>query len=309
MSQRIEKLTATVQALESLSGDERDMLLAELKGLKKEFDKNEFKLSRTLKDKNIAINVLNNSIANLEETKQHLEEVNEKLEESYHELEQFAYIASHDLKSPLRTISNFAQLLKRRYHDQLDEMGKEFIDYIVSGAVQMHDVICDSLEYSKVGKGDDSFENTDLNQLLEILRLHVQHDLEVSGAILTIDPLPVLKVNKTSIIQLFLNLVSNAIKFRGEEPPLIHISSTEKEDCVEFSVTDNGIGIDEAYREKVFLPFQRLEVGKQPGTGIGLAICKKIVAMHGGHIRFESSLGEGTTFIFTIHSKPVPVLA
>lgn len=321
-------MRATVLALTSVSEEERALLLLEVGRIDKEFEKSEFKLSRTKRDKDITINVLNNSIANLEETTLHLEQANvklskqqdllrkqkeiieeksqtllenlAKLERSYEELEQFAYIASHDLKSPLRTISNFAQLLKRRYSEKLDDTAREFLDYIVAGAVQMHDVICDSLEYSKVGKLDFDFEQTDLNQLFVMLRLHLQREMELSNATLTVDPLPTIRVNKTSLLQLFQNLVSNAIKFKGYESPKVHISWKKLGEGFEFRVQDNGMGIDPIYHEKVFRPFQRLNNEKKNGTGIGLAICRKIVAMHGGEIHIESAAGQGATFVFTL---------
>ena len=235
----------------------------------------------------------------LEENSKKLHENLGKLEASYKELEQFSYIASHDLKSPLRTISNFAQLLKRRYYNHIDEQANEYINFIVSGVFHMNEVICNSLEYSKVGKESYHLSQTDLNEVLQVVQNNLLEEINENGAVVTFSNLPTILVNKTSMIQLFQNLISNAIKFRKKIPPLIQISWEKKADCYEFRVKDNGIGMDETYQEKVFLPFQRLNHQAKPGSGIGLAICKKIVQMYNGKIRYTSKKGEGTTFIFT----------
>ncbi len=243
----------------------------------------------------------------IEEKSFKLSENLKKLELSYNEMEQFAYIASHDLKSPLRTISNFAQLLKRRNYDMLDDASREFVDFIVSGAKQMHEVICDSLEYSRIGNDEHSFEKANLNDILSIVRFNLKREIEENEACIQSDKLPILTVNKTSILQLFQNLLSNAIKFRQEETPCIRISCKQHGEGYEFAVSDNGTGMDEEYQHKAFLPFQRLNDRHKPGSGIGLAICKKIVKMHDGDIRFKSKRGEGTTFIFTLYNKVVSV--
>ncbi|HFA47968.1 MAG TPA: hypothetical protein ENJ95_03000 [Bacteroidetes bacterium] len=328
---RTKKLLALIDSLEQISPEKKEQLYIEVNAIKKEFEKSEFKFVRTSLDRKIAEKALKASIEELENHQQQLEEANhelskqknelklknqiiqekslelaenlKKMELSFKEMEHFAYIASHDLKSPLRTIGNFAQLLKRRNFSQLDEESKEFVDFIVSGAKQMHDVIRNSLEYSRVGMDDGSFRKTNLNNTLEIVRFNLKKEIEKSGAQIICEALPILKVNKTGILQLFQNLLSNAIKFRGDAAPIIKITHEKKEGYYEFNVSDNGIGLDEQFQEKAFLPFQRLGNLHKPGSGIGLAICKKIARMHGGDIWFKSNEKGGTTFTFTLSCK------
>lgn len=324
MTNYTDRLITIINELSELSEEERGRILAEAKRLEKQCKKSEFKLSRTLKDKEIAINVLNTTIEKIEQVNEKLRENKEalrqqkkiiedksktlienlkKLEQSYREMEQFAYIASHDLKSPLRTISNFAQLLKRRYFNQLDEEANEFINYIISGTKQMHEVICDSLEYAQVDKVKEKFGETDMQDVMLMVSMNLKSEIEKSSASIVYEKMPALIGNRTSLIQLFQNLIGNAIKFRGEQPPRIDIGWKKKGDGVEFRVMDNGIGIEKDYHEKIFLPFQRLNRNDLPGSGIGLAICKKIVHLHGGEIACHSVVGEGTTFIFTIYPQ------
>ena len=335
MSESVERLKSYIGSLDHINDEDRAFLLKELKSLGKDLLKSDFKLSRLVKDKKIAENILQATIEDLEKKQVHIQQINEKLsfqkeqlktqkkiieeksfvleenlkklELSYNEMEQFAYIASHDLKSPLRTISNFAQLVKRRNYDILDEESKEFVDFIVSGTKQMHEVICDSLEYSRVGNDDQSFDRTNLNNILDIVRFNLKKEIDENQACIQSDKLPVLSVNKTSILQLFQNLISNAIKFRREEVPCIKITCQKHGEGYEFAVSDNGAGMDEEYQHKAFLPFQRLNDRHKPGSGIGLAICKKIVKMHDGDIHFKSKRGEGTTFVFTLYNKVVSV--
>ncbi len=306
----------TILKLESISATERELLLSTSKKIEKEVVKKNFMLLRTEKDKEITTNVLNATIEDLEKHKTQLEIANNllldqkqiiegnlhKLELSYKELEQFSYIASHDLKSPLRTISSFAQLLKRRYFNKLDQDANEFIEFIVSGVQQMNDVIRNSLEYAKVGKDGSIHEWTDLNKVLDFVCLNLKEEINSNTAkIIITNSLPSVFANKTSLLQLFQNLISNAIKFRQQTPPIITISFVEKEENLwEFSITDNGIGIDEIYQKKVFMPFKQLHGQGQVGEGIGLAICKKIVEHHNGSIYFTSQKNKGTTFVFTL---------
>ena len=225
----------------------------------------------------------------------------EDLERSNKELEQFAYVASHDLQEPLRMVSSFTQMLERRYHDKLDADAKEFIGFAVDGANRMQVLINDLLTYSRVGTRGKLFEPTDMNEVLGQAIANLSVAIEENHTIITNDELPTVRVDATQLVQLFQNLLSNGIKFRGNNTPFVHVSFTENSDEWVFSVKDNGIGIAPAYYERIFVIFRRLQTkAEYPGTGIGLAICKKIVERHGGKISVESELGKGSTFYFTI---------
>jgi light-regulated signal transduction histidine kinase (bacteriophytochrome) len=278
--------------------------------------------TRTLKDKNIAVNLLNQVIEDLQrqkeevnranqiltEQKQLLEEQSrqlreslERLEMSYEELEQFSYIASHDLRSPLRTIASYAQLLQRRYHNQLDDTADEFLNFITSGAHQMNDIISDLLAYSGIQDKKDQFTRVDLNEVLCQVRFNLHTEIEETQARIESDTLPAdVLASKSGMLQLFQNLVGNAIKFKGKQQPEVQISAQQELNNWQFQIRDNGVGLDEAYNKKAFLPFQRMSDRSLPGSGIGLAICKKVVKLHGGDIWYESREEGGTTFYFTI---------
>ena len=330
------KLHELLHSLSQVGEEEKLAILKELKSVQKEVDKSQFRYRRTTMDKQIIEKALNATIENLEKNQEEIQFINKqlsaqkeelkrqkqiieeksftleenlkKLELSYMEMEQFAYIASHDLKSPLRTISNFAQLVKRRNYDLLDEESKEFVDFIVSGAKQMHEVICDSLEYARVGHDIDSFRTTDFEFVVEAVRFNLKKEMEENNAQVIIDgQLPSIRAHKTSVIQLFQNLISNAVKFRGKEDPVIRISCSPIENGYQFSVADNGTGMDENFQHKAFQPFQRLNDRHKPGSGIGLAICKKIVEKHGGKISFNSVKGQGTIFNFTLFNLKAPI--
>lgn len=248
----------------------------------------------------------------------------EELERSNAELEQFAYVASHDLQEPLRMVASYTQLLARRYKGQLDADADEFIAYAVDGAERMQKMVNDLLAYSRVGTRGKEFAPVDCEAVLERVLVDLQMMVEDTQATVTHDPLPTVMADDVQLEQLFRNLISNAIKFRSQKPPRVHISAQLRRDGKEstskseirnaglspskdpkpewlFSVRDNGIGIEPQYADRIFVIFQRLHNReKYSGTGIGLAIAKRIVERHGGRIWVESQPGEGTTFYFTI---------
>ncbi len=226
--------------------------------------------------------------------------LNEDLLRSNKELEQFAYVASHDLQEPLRMVSSFTQLLEQRYKDKLDQDGVEFIQYAVDGARRMQTLINDLLAFSRIQTRGKELSNVDMNVVLDRTIFNLNLMIQEKQALITNDELPFVKADEVQMIQLFQNLIGNAIKFCNIAPK-IHIEVKEEIDCYIFSVKDNGIGIEPQYFEKIFQIFQRLLPKDQyEGTGIGLAICKRIVQRHGGHIWVESEINKGTNFYFML---------
>jgi signal transduction histidine kinase len=232
-----------------------------------------------------------------------LEEKVEELNRSNDELRQFAYVASHDLQEPLRMVASFTQLLARRYKGKLDSDADEYIAFAVDGATRMQRLIQDLLAYSSVGTKGSHLPPISSERALEHASANLQGAIEESGAVVTHDPLPTVHADEVQLIQLFQNLVGNAIKYRGPEVPSVHISAAKNEGTWTFSVQDNGLGIESQYHERIFGMFQRLHTREQfSGTGIGLAICKKIVERHGGDISVDSKLGQGSTFRFGLRA-------
>jgi PAS domain S-box-containing protein len=232
---------------------------------------------------------------------QALKKKTEELARSNEDLEQFAYVASHDLQEPLRMVTSYVQLLSKRYKAKLDADANEFIDFAVDGAVRMRKLINDLLTYSRVGTQGKELSPTDSEAVLAQSVNDLSVVIEEYGALVTHDPLPTVMADGPQLEQLFQNLIGNAIKFRSSEPPRVHVSASRNGKGWVFSVRDNGIGIAPEYSDRIFIIFQRLHSRQEyPGTGIGLAICKKIVERHGGHIWVESDVGKGATFCFTI---------
>jgi signal transduction histidine kinase len=225
-----------------------------------------------------------------------------ELSRSNEELRQFAYAASHDLKEPMRTIASYTQLLTQRYGDSFDADGKEFFGYVVDGVKRMDMLLADLLSYSQhLGAKSTVFQSVNTQAVLTGVLMNLQASIQETKASVTHDPLPTdVPSDFAQLSQIFQNLVSNAIKYRGSRPPEIHIWADDKEDEWVFHVRDNGLGIDPAYRDQIFGIFKRLHGREFPGTGMGLAICKKIVERHGGRIWIESEIDKGSTFSFSI---------
>ncbi|QRK12032.1 PAS domain-containing protein [Archangium violaceum] len=240
-------------------------------------------------------------LENLRKTQAELAQRAQELARSNADLEQFAYVASHDLQEPLRMVASYVQLLSRRYKGKLDADADEFIRYAVDGATRMQALINDLLAYSRVGTRGKELMPVPLEKSLERALSHLRLALRESGAEVKVEPLPWVLGDETQLVQLLQNLVGNAVKFRGEHPPLIRVSTTREADTITVTVEDNGIGIEPQYYERIFAIFQRLHAKEEyPGTGIGLSICKKIVERHGGRIWVESTPGQGSTFRFTL---------
>ncbi len=230
-----------------------------------------------------------------------LEDRTAALERSNAELEQFAYVASHDLQEPLRVVSSYVQLLAERYAGQLDARADRYINYSVAAVERMYTLINDLLAYSRVGMRGLPLTPTKTHEVVAQVLEGLAVTIRETAAEITWDPLPPVQADTTQLGQLFQNLLGNALKYRSERPPRIHIGVERQEERWQFAVRDNGIGIDPQYVERIFLVFQRLHTQDEyPGTGIGLAICQKIVERHGGQFAVESQVGQGATFSFTL---------
>lgn len=240
----------------------------------------------------------------MEERSRALYNTNRDLQRANTELEHFVYMASHDLQEPLRNIAGFSDLLVTRYKDKLDEDGGQFLAFIIDGVRRMETLINDLLAYMKVGRDHQAFCLTDSTIVLMKTLSYLDAAIGNAHAIITYDALPSVMGDLTQLETLFQNLISNAIKYRKGISPRIHVGVTEATDEWVFFVKDDGIGLDLQYKDKIFEVFRRLHpLGKYPGTGIGLAICKKIVDLHGGRIWVQSVPGQGATFYFTIPKR------
>jgi signal transduction histidine kinase len=230
---------------------------------------------------------------------------NRQLEARNRELEEFAYIASHDLQEPLRTVGGYLQLIQRRYGSKLGVEADEFIGYAIQGAQRMQSLLESLLVYSRAAAADTAFESVPLSEPLAVAQQNLALRLEESRAAIESGPLPQVRANRMQMVQLFQNLLSNSIKFAGENPPRVSIASRTEGGFHVVSVRDHGIGFDPKFAERIFKVFRRLR-RDTPGTGIGLSICKKIAERHGGHIEASSSPGAGATFSIYFPDKSVP---
>jgi len=230
-----------------------------------------------------------------------LRQIRDDLARSNNDLEQFAYVASHDLQEPLRAVAGFVELFRQQFPEPLDAKKQGYMNFIIEAVKRMQTLINGLLEYSRIESRGKEPEPTEAGRALNIAVMALQTSIKESGAKIIAETLPTVNVDSVQMVQLFQNLIGNAIKFRSESLPEIRISASRQENDWRFAVADNGIGIEPEYVERIFLLFQRLHTrNKYPGTGIGLAICKKIVERHGGKIWVESKPGQGSTFYFTI---------
>jgi len=294
---------STVEFLESISpliGEAIQRFHAE-----EELSKYRGQLEELVRQRTVELEVANaqlqKEIAERKIADENLRQTAAELARSNRDLEQFAYVASHDLQEPLRAVSGYIQLLQQRCADKLDEKSLQYMKGAVDGAARMQGLITDLLAFSRVGTKEQIIVSTDLSTALAAAIENLKVSIQEANADITFNPLPKLPVDSTQIIQLFQNLISNAVKFHSKQKPEIHIGAVRRSGEWIFSVRDNGIGMDPQYAERIFMIFQRLHTRrKYAGTGIGLAICKKIVERHGGKIWVESNPGSGSVFYFTI---------
>ncbi len=238
-----------------------------------------------------------------------LKQAEAELQRSNAELEQFAYVASHDLREPLRMVITFTHMLRQRYSGRFDDQADQMLHFAADGASRMQGLINDLLTYSRVGRRGNAFQWVDCSEVLKTVLNNLQANIDESGISITTHSLPTVWADSSQLVQLFQNLINNAVKYRGEETPEVQIGAERQENEWLFWVRDNGIGFDRKHAERIFLIFQRLHTREAyPGTGIGLAICKKIVERHGGRIWVDSMPEKGSTFYFTLpnHQAEVP---
>jgi signal transduction histidine kinase len=282
----------------------------ELKKLNLELENRIDERTKYLREANHALEDTNRilivEIAQRQEAEEVAKQHEEELIRSNVELERFAYMSSHDLKEPLRMITNYSQLLSRKLNDRIDQDCQDYLHQVIDASKRMNELIRDVLAYCEIGSTHKRWKQADCNLLFQRVLQNLSLSIHETRAHVTADPLPLLYVNEVEILQLFQNLVSNALKFHGERPPRVHLSCKREKGDWLFSVRDNGIGIDSSYQQRIFEIFQRLHTRTEyPGTGIGLAICKKVVENHGGKIWVESITNEGATFFFTLNSEKV----
>ena len=244
-------------------------------------------------------------LATVQEANEALAEHAAELQRSNAELEQFAYVASHDLQEPLRKVTSFCQLLQRRYGGQLDERADQYIDFAVDGAKRMQVLINDLLAFSRAGRSAEELGPVACDAALAAATANLSTQIAEAGAVIEAGPLPVVRGQLTLMTVVFQNLIGNALKFTGEQPPRIVVTAERDGAFWSFSVTDNGIGIEPQYADRVFLIFQRLhERAAYPGTGIGLAMCRKIIEYFGGRIWLDTGVADGARFRFTVPALP-----
>jgi len=230
-----------------------------------------------------------------------LQQITAEMQRSNTELEQFAYVISHDLQEPLRMVSSYTQLLAKRYSNKLDADADEFISYAVNGAKRMQTLLHDLLEYSRVGTRGKPFSPVNCEHVVEQAMANLKIAIKECSASVSYDTLPTVIGDEGQLVRLFQNLIGNALKFRQDEAPQVQITAQRRNNIVTFSIKDNGIGIDPQHSQSIFEIFRRLHTREEyPGTGMGLAICKKIVERHGGHISVQSQPGQGSTFYFSV---------
>jgi signal transduction histidine kinase len=269
--------------------------------LREAYDKLEMRVKERTAELASANERLQREITERKRAEEELKQMADELARSNADLKQFAFIASHDLQEPLHIIAGYLKLLARRYKGKLDANADDFMDGAIDGVKRMQMLIKNLLAYSQVGSKGKDFKPADCSLVVGLAIANLQRAIEESGAVVTYDDFPTIMADFSQLSRLFQNLIGNAIKFRNKEIPKVHVSAERKENEWVFSVRDNGIGIDPQYAKRVFDIFQRLHGrGEYPGTGIGLAICKRIVERHGGRIWVESKPGNGSTFYFTI---------
>lgn len=264
------------------------------------------------KDDNIYVMVIIEDLTSLKSAEDQLKQAYAelkkstiKIKRSNTELEHFAYVASHDLQEPLRMITSYSKLLKDGYHDKFDQNGREFLNFIIDGTERMKELINGLLDYSRLNTSEQGFEMVNMNNMIEQVLDNLSESIKDTGAEIEVHELPSMTGDRIQLIRLFQNLIQNAIKFRRDtQSPKITVETEERSDEWIFSVIDNGIGIREKHKKRIFMIFQRLHLDDEyMGTGMGLAICKKIVERHGGNIWVESKVGRGSSFKFSIPKK------